>query len=279
MDRSKLAYAIWPWGTKKPEQIEKAAKEVAEIGYTQVECAKNVMYTFDWDLEAYKEVLDRYNVKTISFFFGLGNREADADVFKNLEKELEFAAALDVKRVCLQGTSFRPDNSKPDDMPQDALNYELDIINRFANISKDFGITPCLHPHHNTWFMFEKEIDYIMANTDPELVKFAPDVAHLIAADADPVKVIRKHADRVGFTHLKDFPYGTDIGSMGFSRSSKEIYSNFSELGKGNIDFPEIFKILDSVNYDGYYCIEQDKAPSSNAESALNNMKYLESIL
>lgn len=279
MDKSKIAYAIWPWGAGKQEQIETAAREVAEAGYTRVECAKDVMYTFDWNLEAYKEMMDRYNIKTISFFFGLGNREADADVFKKLEKELEFVAALDVKRICLQGTSFRPDNSKPYDMPQDALEYELGMINKFADISKDFGITPCLHPHHNNWIMFEKEIDYMMANTDPKLVKFAPDVAHLIAANADPVEVIRKHADRIGFIHLKDFTYGTEIGSMGFSRSSKEIYSNFSELGKGNIDFTEIFKILDSVNYDGYYCVEQDKAPVSNAESALNNMKYMENVL
>jgi len=279
MDKSKIAYAIWPWGTAKPEQMEKAAKEVTEVGYTQFESVKTAIYAFDLNLEAYKEVLNRYNLKPISFYFHLGNREADADIFKNLEKELEFVAALDVKRVCLQGTSFRPDRSNPDDMPQEALDYELGIINKFANISKEFGITPCLHPHHNTWVMFEKEIDYMMANTDPKLVMFAPDTAHLIAANADPVKVIRKHADRVGFIHLKDFTYGAEIGSMGFSQSDVEVYSNFSELGKGNVDFPEVFRILDSVNYDGYYCIELDKAPSSNAESALNNLKYLQSIV
>ena len=279
MDTSKIAYAIWPWGTATREQMELAAKEVTEIGFTCFESVKRAIYAYDLNLDAYREVLKRNNLRPVSFYFHLGRKEEEDQVFENLEKELDFVAQLDVKRVCLQGTGFRPDREHPDEMPQDALEYELDTIGRFAEKAKAFGITPCLHPHHNTWVMFEKEIDYLLQNLDEDLVKFAPDTAHLVAANADPVKVIGKYAKRVGFTHLKDFTYGADIGSMGFAKQDVEVYSNFSELGTGNVDFAAVMRILDEAKFDGYHCIELDKAPVSNIQSAKNNLQYLQNLV
>lgn len=275
MDRSKIAYTIWPWGTATREQIELAAKEIAAIGFTCFEGNRKDMYTYDLDLNAYQEMLKRNNLRPISFFFNMGKRGEEDLVFEKLEKELDFVARLDVKRICLQGTSSRPDLAHPDDMPQDALEYELDSIGIFAEKARSFGITPCLHPHHYSWIMYETEIDYLLQNLDEDLVMFAPDTAHLVAAYADPVEVIRKHAERVGFTHLKDFVYGAE----GFSNNTADVYDRFCELGTGNIDFAAIMRILEEAGFDGYHCIEQDKAPVSKAQSARNNLKYLESIL
>lgn len=278
MDMSRIAYAIWPWGTAEREQMERASKEITEIGFTSFESVKKAIYAYDMNVKAYKEVLDRFNLKPISFYFHLLRREVEKEVFSNLEKELEFVAELGVKRVCLQGTGGRPDRQNPNEMLQPDMDYELATVSKFAEVAKQFGITPCLHPHHNTYVMFEREIDYILQNTDPKDIMFAPDTAHIVAADADPVSVISKYADRVGYIHLKDFAAGADVGSMGFSREDVEVYRNFSELGKGSVDFPAVLKILKDANFDGYYCIELDRAPSSNAESCRNNLNYLKSI-
>lgn len=269
MDTSRITAAIWPWGTETREQMEKAAKEVTAIGYRSFESVKAAIYAYDLNLKDYKEVLDRYNLKPVSFYFHLSNFGAEKSVFENLEKELEFVAALNVKRICLQATGGRPEK-----MTVDNKRFELELIENFARKTKEYGITSNLHPHHNTWVMYEDEIDNILQNLDESIISFAPDTAHMVAGNCDPVAVIRKYANRVNFTHFKDIK-NDDLKSEGMASAGMEVYSNFCELGKGCVDFKSIFDILKSVNYDGPLCEELDKAPISNEISARNNYEYL----
>ena len=112
-----------------------------------------------------------------------------------------------------------------------------------------------------------------MEHTDPALVGFAPDTAHLVAGKCDPVKIIDRYKDRVRFTHLKDIT-GTMQG--GVMQDGVEVYANFRELGEGHVNFPEIFRILKSVNYDGYLCAELDSTRTTHKHSAAISMKYLQ---
>ena len=50
MDKTRITAAIWPWGTQNPEQMETAAKEITEIGYTSFESVKAVRFEY-----AYKD--------------------------------------------------------------------------------------------------------------------------------------------------------------------------------------------------------------------------------
>ena len=151
---------------------------------------------------------------------------------------------------------------------------ELELIAKFAETSRQFGIMSNLHPHHNTWVMYQDEIEYILDNLDEKTIAFAPDTAHLVVGNCDPVKVIEKYARRVNFTHFKDIK-NANVESAGMSSAGMEVYSNFCELGAGCVDFKGVFDVLKSVNYDGPLCVELDKAPISNAESARNNYFYV----
>jgi inosose dehydratase len=269
MDNSRITAAIWPWGTKTREQMELAAKEVTEIGYKSFESVKAAIYAFDLDLAAYKEVLKRYDLNPVSFYFHIPYKGKEEELFGNLEKELEFIAELGVKRICLQATGGRPEV-----MDEANLEYELNLVKKFAEKTKEFGIMSNLHPHHNTWVMYKEEIDNILRNLDSKTIQFAPDTAHLTAAFCDPVEVIREYANRVNFTHFKDIK-GSQVDSDGLAKAGMEVYSNFCELGTGCVDFRSIFDILKGVGYDGPLCEELDKAPVSNVESARNNYNFL----
>lgn len=249
--------------------MEIAAKEVTDIGYKSFESVKAAIYAFDLDLKAYKEVLNRYDLKPVSFYFHIPQKGLENDLFGNLEKELEFIAELGVKRICLQATGGRPEV-----MDEAALDYELGIIRKFAEKTREFDIMSNLHPHYNTWVMYKSEIDNILKNLDSKTIQFAPDTAHLTTANCDPVEVVREYADRVNFTHFKDIK-DTNVESDGYASAGMEVYSNFCELGTGCVDFRSIFDILKDVNYDGPLCEELDKAPVSNAESAKNNYHFL----
>lgn len=265
MGKAKFAYTVWQWGTGK-EQFIQALKDITEAGYEYFESVKAAINAFDHDAAAFLSLCKEYGAKPNGFYFHF-NGEWNNDV-EDVKKKLPFMAACDIYRMNVQGTRVvgRP-------ATQEELNYNLKAINALAELAKKYNIIPCVHPHYNTAVMYEREVDFIMQNTDPELVAFGPDTAHLVAGNCDPIKVIKKYADRVKFTHLKDMT--TDGIKAAGMEAGVEVYTNFRELGEGAIDFPSIFKILDDVGYDGFLTAELDKSRFGHKESAIISMKYL----
>lgn len=271
MDKTKITASIWPWGTSNREEMELAAKEVTEIGYKSFESTESAIHAYDMDLNAYKEVLKEFDLNPVSFYFHLPHVDKQEAFFEKIDKELDFIARLGVKLISLQATQGRPENGV---ITQEQLEQEAMMIKRFAEKSVKHGIMSNLHPHHNTWVMYENEIDYCFRNIDAKTLSFCPDTAHLVAGNCDPVTVIKKYVDRVNFTHFKDIK-NANVVSQGVASNGVEVYSNFCELGKGNVDFRSVFDILKAANYDGPLCEELDRAPVSNVESARNNYNYL----
>ena len=269
MDISRITASIWPWGTQSREQMEQAAKEVSEIGYKHFESVKKAIYAFDMDLKAYQEVLKRYDLTPVSFYFHLPLMEEMDEFFATLDKEFDFIANLGVERLSLQ-----PTRTRPEVMDEPKLAQQLEAIMKFAEKSKKYGIITNLHPHSNTWVLYENEIDYAMKNSDPKVLSFVPDTAHLVVGLCDPVEIIRRYVDRINFTHFKDIA-SPEVESDGIASAGMEIYKNFRELGQGCVDFKTIFGILKEHGYNGYLCEELDRAPISNAISAKNNFEYL----
>lgn len=270
--KSRLTASIWPWGTQSPEQMREAAKAISEIGYKLFESTKSAIHAFNMDLEAYKAVLKEFDITPVSFYFHLPPIEEQDEWFKFIEEEMDFVSKLGVKRISLQATWGRPEGNV---LSQKQLDDEVALITRFAKKAKEYGITANLHPHHNTWAMYEPEIDYFMENIGEDLLAFCPDTAHLIAGNCDPVAVVKKYAHRVNFTHFKDI-MNADVVSEGIGADNGvEVYSNFCELGKGNVDFKGVFDVLKEVGYDGPLCEELDKAPVSNEATAKANFDYL----
>jgi len=270
MKKSQICYATWVWGTKTREQAELAAKEVTEIGYKQFESVKAAMYAYDLNVEEYKAMLAKYDLKPTSFYFHIPAPDQLDTLFDNIDAEFKFVVDMGCTRVTLQGMSGRPEV-----MDEEARQLNLNAMIKFAEKAREYGLQTNVHPHVNTYFMFEDEIDYVMQNSPADLLYFAPDTAHIAAAGGDPVAIIKRYAERVNFTHLKDYRLGDKICSDGWVDSGVPIMDCFHGLGLGTVDFPEIMKILDSVNYTGPLCIELDRAPISNADSAKKSYDYL----
>jgi len=148
-------------------------------------------------------------------------------------------------------------------------------VNEYARICKGYGILPSVHPHANTAIMYENEVDFIMQNTDPETVGFAPDTAHLQVGLCDPVVICDRYKERISFTHIKDVLGTIPSGSTADVQYGVEVFSEFLELGEGSVDLDGVFDVLKKVNYPGYLTLELDRAPISNIESARKNLEYM----
>ncbi len=268
MGKAKFACTVWQWGTRDREQFVQALKDITEAGYRYFESVKAAINVFDGDQAGFRKLCDEYGAHPVGFYFHL-NGDWDNDV-EDVKRKLPFLVESGVKRMNIQATGLR---GRPANKQE--LEYDLKVINTIAGLTREHSIVPCLHPHFNTSVMYESEIDFIMQNTDPSLVAFGPDTAHLVAGKCDPVKMIGRYADRVKFIHLKDIT-SARIEAEG-TQAGVEVYSAnvFRELGEGIIDFPAIFRILDDAGYDEFLTVELDRSRFTNKESAVISMKYL----
>lgn len=266
--QSQFACAQWPWGTKSKEEFIVSCKEMAEVGFHHFESVKAFIDTFIDMPQEFKAITEEYDVKPISFYFHFkGNPEIDLG---ELNSKIAFVGANEgIKTISIQAPK------RSEKVTEEDLQYFINTINEYARICKPYGITPCIHPHHNTTVQFRDEIDYVLKNTDPDLIGFGPDTAHLITGNCLPEDVFEAYKDRIQFVHLKDIT-GTNAGSEGIKGEiGVEVYNNFREMGEGIVNFPKVFDILKSVNFRGYLTAELDKTRFSNKKSAEMNLEYL----
>jgi len=81
----------------------------------------------------------------------------------------------------------------------------VEKLNRVGREYRDQGLVLGYHNHHIEFTRVDGVVpyDYLMSNTDPQLVKIELDVGWLATAGVDPVTYLRRHAGRVIACHLK----------------------------------------------------------------------------
>ncbi|MHB9026157.1 MAG: sugar phosphate isomerase/epimerase family protein [Armatimonadota bacterium] len=272
MLQAKLAYAIWPWGLSTKEQTITGMKDIKDAGYAYFESVCSAIDLFKADVGELKSIAEDLQVYPVSFYFWQsGDYEKDV---KTVADGLDFLAELAIRRISVQAPG-KPGGGASDE----ELNAVLRTLDTIGKLTKPYGIAPCLHPHANTMVMFEREIDYVMQRTDPELIAFGPDTAHLTVGGCDPVAIFARYADRIKFTHIKDVKRNKAVSGDEGKSEGFEIYSDFLELGEGDVDLPGVFRVLEEAGYDGYLTAELDSSRFSNRESAFMNMAYFQRAL
>ena len=119
----------------------------------------------------------------------------------------EIARSLGLEAVCV---ALPSEFSGPGGMVPAQSRAQLDTLaeklNRVGREYRDLGLTFGYHNHHVEFMRVDGLVpyDYLMSNTDPNLVKIELDIGWLATAGADPVAYVRKHAGRVIACHLKD---------------------------------------------------------------------------
>lgn len=266
MDTSKIAVSTWLWGSDSIEQVERSFLDISSVGFQNFEAVYTTIKTFNYDTSAYNELLNKYNLMPVSFYFMLPVLQNRKAFFADLEKNLKFVQSLKVQSVCLSGTPGRP-QSKND------FDTELGMISDFIKLAEFHGIEVAVHPHYLSYITFENEFSEIFDRMPNAY--FCPDTAHLVLAKLEPEYVFDKYADRIRFVHLKDIAYPAgDTFPDG-----PEAFNAFCDLGEGNIDFMRLTEILLKNNYSGIYCSEFDNPTNSLIKSTETNFEYLKNRL
>ena len=112
----------------------------------------------------------------------------------------------------------------------DDLKRVADYFNRAGKICKEGDVKFAFHNHIEEFGTIEEEIilDFVIKNTDPELVSFQMDWGHTVRGGGDCVHYLRDFPGRIRLWHASDF----DAGS-----------GKYTDVGKGSVPYPALFDL------------------------------------
>jgi sugar phosphate isomerase/epimerase len=146
----------------------------------------------------------------------------------------------------------------------DEIKTAVDVFSKAGEACKKNGVQFAYHNHVTEFDEVEghRPLDYILNNTDKDLVKMELDLAWATKAKQDPVELFKLHPGRYPLWHVKDLDKTT---------------MSPAEVGSGVIDFKRIF---DNAGESGmkYFFVEQDGAPQP-LQNIANSYSYLDKLV
>lgn len=144
-----------------------------------------------------------------------------------------------------------------------------------------------LHNHTGSLVENQAQVDHFLAGTDPRYVFCAWDSAHLLLGGCDVLATYRKSIDRLVYTDFKDatlHPSTDDYVAPNGQRyagdsDSGRFYNAITDLGRGEIDFVPLMRLLADHKYRGWVNHDLDTIRVSIAESWRIAMGYIEEKL
>lgn len=182
------------------------------------------------------------HVITVSFNGATHDPVQHAEVVAAAKTAMTFLKEFDARHLVV----FPPNRRFLTDAAFKAM---CGCFNQIGEAAKEMGFRAGLHNHMGEMVQTADEIDRCMAMTDPGLFYFSPDTAHLYLADCDVVQTLDKHKSRLMLLDYKD---AKKVGT--------KITENVFDLGDGAVDFPGCHRVLKSINFKGWLCVDLDVA-------------------
>ena len=131
-----------------------------------------------------------------------------------------------------------------------------------------------IHPHAGGYIEFADEIRRIAKDVPQETAGFCIDTGHAFYAGMDPVGALEEFSDRLDYIHFKDIDARKFADVMGCRIRFFEACAEgvMCPIGRGAIDYPAIRSLLDSIGYEGFISVEQERDPK-NAGGSLAEVK------
>lgn len=222
-------------------QTDLILDSLVEAGYSAVEGGAS-------DAAAYKKALDARGLRYGGSHVGLQNLKDTAPLIAYLK-------AVDSHDICNSGV-LTWDNPTADDYRE-----AVPILNEAGRAFRKEGIH--LHYHHHD-FEFkavdgEKTgLDILLEGMDPAAVDLCVDIAWVKKGGSNPATYLKKHQDRIGYLHFKDFDA-----------------DGWTELGQGQVDIASVMQVLPDLPGIRWVMVEQDTTRRDPRESLAISRRYL----
>ena len=257
MATPKIACHLIVFRNREEEDLAGVLREVQAAGYDGIE--RGLLYGGDGAQAV--QILSDFGLEQCS----VSTSFRDID---RIDDAISYIKALGGRFIMVSGVG---------DHEQEGLRaYETaaERFNRAGERCQAAGVSFCYHNH--SWEFQEYEgitgLERLYELTDPAVVKACIDVYWVRHGGRDPVQFLEQYRDRIGYVHLKDLKYhGPEPRPTGvLSRDDAE----FVELGRGEIDFPAIWRALEPLDLP-WLVYEQDRSAIPPGDAAAVSRRYL----
>jgi sugar phosphate isomerase/epimerase len=245
----------------KKSGIEPVIEKIASVGYTHLEIYdfKEGKF-FGKTPKEFRNLLYENNILSPSgHYYNDAFVTGDDDAWK---KACEAALVLEHEYITLPNIDkkIRPKDSN-------GFSKIAERLNQLGKIAKSEGLQFAYH-NHDFEFVYNAAAKtdlytVILNQTDPELVKMELDLFWIIVSGGEPVTLFFLQPGRFPLVHVKDLD---------------PVTRKNSDLGKGTIDFPTIFKYRKDAGLK-YYFVEQENYAVSPYDSIEKNFAYAKKML
>lgn len=149
----------------------------------------------------------------------------------------------------------------------DQVKFAVDEFQKIGEACNANGLRFAFHNHEKEFKVLDGQViyDYILQNTDPELVTMEVDLYWAYKGGRDIRDYFQKYPGRFELVHIKD------------SYESESMQS-FACAGSGVIDFPDLLSYREVAGFK-HLIVEHDKPqPENELECAHSSIDYLNSL-
>jgi sugar phosphate isomerase/epimerase len=275
--------AVGPLGKPIGLQIytvrEAAAKDlpgtlraIANIGYREVELA-GIPPVSAKDL---RKILTDVGLTAPSMHASM------ADLQAGLQQRIDYAKAIGAEYlVCsfpwTADSRFKENPGKAvlslaSGINLDDWKWNAEQLNKIGAEAAKAGLRTGYHNHNMEFRSYNGVLAYdeLLRLTDPALVTMEMDIAWVVTAGVDPVKYLKKHADRISLLHVKEVR--KDLRIM-----TDRVQAQTTEVGSGKIDWKHTFKSMEPGRIKHYF-VEQENFERPPLEAVKVSFDYLKAL-
>lgn len=264
----KWALSLALWNYYRPTKFTEIMDVMTETGFIGIR------------LTGYPGFLEKYGITKLQLLNELSKRDLHAvsiswngalqdpaqrqKVLDQARDAMKFLADLGASHLVV----FTPSRTAPGANTEAGFKELCARCNQIGEIAGELGFTAGVHNHWGQMVQSAEEIDRFMAAVDSKQFGFSPDTAHLNLAGCDVVATLEKYKDRIHFLDYKDSKWTTPADDLIHPNGARlpkasdgaRFFSSIYDLGDGQVDFPGCHRVLRSVNYRGWICVDLDIA-------------------
>lgn len=240
----KVGYQIYSFSRDFPSAWWRGAAAVAAVGFKGIEGEYTIAELYEGRESEFEDGMRRIGVR-LAALYSSADLENPRLHYENVRKNLlaaAFCKRMGAPTLVIGG--------------MEAKRREDELFTAYAKTANEigkralesYGVRFAVHPHVGSLVEGRQDIARVMDRTDPRYFFLAPDTGHLAGAGCDPVEIFETYKDRIVHAHLKDWAPPVPPATRG----------SFVVLGKGNVDFPALLRILETTSFDGWLDVELD---------------------
>ena len=243
-------------------------KKLAAIGYREVETAG----FYGKSGKELRALLAEHGMTAPSAHASMG------EIQKDTQKLIDGAAEVGAKYfICAfpslpAGATAPPGGGIARSITLDQWQWNAEQLNRIGELAKKAGLQAGYHNHNMEFRSYNGVVafDQLLKWTDSALVTFELDIAWVVTADADPIRYLKQHANRISLLHVKDVRKDAVT-------TAEELKSQTIEIGRGKIDWKRIFAACDP-KYLKHYFVEQENFTGPTLDAVRASYEYLSTV-